>query len=395
MLRVRIVSIIVAVLIIAAVVVQVVRPLPAVTMNQTVSKTSTISGQLHFSYPSQGQSAVATENLGVISTSGSETPVPIASLTKMMTTYVVLKHHPLGAYSSGPTYTMTQNDVKEYQKDLAAGDSVVKVVAGSKWTELQMLEGLLLPSGDNMANTLAQWTSGSVQNFVQEMNQAAKQLGMTHTTYTDASGVSPSTVSTAADQLKVATAIMKIQAVRNIVDLPQAQLPGAGVVYNVDYSVGKNGIVGVKTGSTLQAGGCFTGAMYGQVNGHKVLMLSTVLGQQGVQPLSEAISANVQVLRQVSKQLHQNTLSQGTTVATINVPWQGQIPLTTSKSITYYTYPGLQVSEVVRSTPSGGYDLTLDAGTQHFSVPLKQAQTVKKASIVWRLTRGLTHTKVK
>ena len=71
-----------------------------------------------------------------------------------------------------------------------------------------------------------------------------------------ASGLSEDTVSTAADQFQLAVRVLQLPVFRQIVALPQAQLPAAGVVYNVNSGLGHLGIDGIKTGSTPQAGGC-------------------------------------------------------------------------------------------------------------------------------------------
>ena len=81
------------------------------------------------------------------------------------------------------------------------------------------------------------------------MNVSAAQLGMRHTIYTDPSGLDPSTVSTAADQLRLARAAMRIPAFAEIVGMPAAVIPVAGEVTNTDDLLGRDGFVGIKTGS--------------------------------------------------------------------------------------------------------------------------------------------------
>ncbi|EGW40847.1 peptidase S11 D-alanyl-D-alanine carboxypeptidase 1 domain protein [Desulfosporosinus sp. OT] len=79
----------------------------------------------------------------------------------------------------------------------------------------------MLPSGDNIADKLGRWVSGSDAAFVVKMNKTAKELGMTNTNYSDASGVSSATVSNAVDQMKIAQAAMENPVFREIV----ARLP--------------------------------------------------------------------------------------------------------------------------------------------------------------------------
>ena len=65
-------------------------------------------------WPSTGQGAVAVPSIGFAAQSGPESPVPVASLTKMTTALVILSDHPLPAGSAGPVITVTPADVAEY-----------------------------------------------------------------------------------------------------------------------------------------------------------------------------------------------------------------------------------------------------------------------------------------
>jgi D-alanyl-D-alanine carboxypeptidase (penicillin-binding protein 5/6) len=161
------------------------------------------------------------------------------------------------------------------------GDSLVPVVAGEVLTERQALEALLLPSADNMAWILARWDAGSEAAFAARMNAAARRLGMTGTRYTDASGLAPSTVSTAADQVRLGMAAMRVPALAAIAAMPMAVVPGAGVVRNYNTLLGQDGIAGLKTGSTQAAGGCVLLAAWREVNGRKTLIVAATFGQPG------------------------------------------------------------------------------------------------------------------
>ena len=390
--KAKIITVVILILVIATPIVLYMRPLPNPTVALSVPDKSVVPGTLSLPLPNAGESGIAVQGVGIMSDTSNETQIPIGSVAKVMTAYLVLQHHPLQQYQSGPTYTMTQSDVAKYVHDKAIGDSYVRVVAGQKWTEKQMLEGLLLPSGDNMAYTLAVWTDGSEQAFVNEMNQTAKKLGMTHTTYADSSGVSPNTASSAADELKLAQVAMQNPVFRSIVDMAQATLPGSSQpVYNVDYYVGHYGIVGIKTGSTPQAGGCFVSATYDNVGNHKVLLLGAVLGQQGTPMLDTALSNSRSLLQEAKKDVSISSVPQGTVVADINVPWQGQVPLETSKPISYLSFPGLKITRqlvVTKSTSGTKYSLDFQAGEQRITVPLQQTEAINKPSLKWRVLRG-------
>jgi D-alanyl-D-alanine carboxypeptidase (penicillin-binding protein 5/6) len=149
-------------------------------------------------------------------------------------------------------------------------------------TERQALQALLLPSANNIAGVLARWDAGSVQQFVARMNVTARSLGMTHTRYTDPSGYDDATVSTAADQVRLVDRAMRLPVFASIVATPSATLPVAGTVHNTNTLLGRNGFVGVKTGSTAAAGGCFAFRAIRWIHGKRTTITGVVLGQPGL-----------------------------------------------------------------------------------------------------------------
>ncbi|MCL2586567.1 MAG: hypothetical protein FWE35_29415, partial [Streptosporangiales bacterium] len=180
------------------------------------------------SWPADGTSAADISGTGLVEGPGATRPVPIASVAKLMTAYVILRDHPLAADESGPDITIEPSEASGYSSQVSDGDSVVAVAPGEEISERHALEALLLPSADNLAWILARWDAGSQDAFVAKMNAAARSLGMTSTSYTDASGLDASTVSTAGDQVRLGAAAMRVPALAAITDMPDAVVPVAG-----------------------------------------------------------------------------------------------------------------------------------------------------------------------
>jgi D-alanyl-D-alanine carboxypeptidase (penicillin-binding protein 5/6) len=231
-------------------------------------------------WPSEGEAAVAVDGFGSLGAVGGRAPVPIASLAKVMTAYLVLKDDPLEPGEEGFEVTISAADVEDLHRRLALEQSVVEVEVGEVLSERQALEALLLPSANNVAALLAVHEAGSVEAFVAEMNEAAAELGMANTDYTDPSGFEDTTVSTASDQLKLGRAAMADPAFAQIVAMPAAQLPVAGEVSNLNQLVGHEGFVGIKTGSDQAAGGCLLCAKRIHVGGRVRTVFGAVLGQR-------------------------------------------------------------------------------------------------------------------
>ena len=242
-------------------------------------------------WPGGGQAAVEVEGVGSFGSSGESTPVPIASVAKVMTAYLTLRAHPLAAGQQGFVMTVTPADVREEQQRASLGQSTLQVRAGEQISERQALQALLLPSANNIAVMLAEHDAGGVTGFVAHMNDTARALGMGSTTYTDPSGYQRTTVSTAADQLRLARAAMSDAVFAAIVDEPSAQLPVAGLVTNYDGLVGQDGYVGVKTGSDRAAGGCLIFAKRVVIGGRRLTVLGAVLDQREGSPIEAALTS--------------------------------------------------------------------------------------------------------
>src|SRR4051812_24110546 len=241
-------------------------------------------------WPESGQAAVQVGQ-SEIRVGPNQHAAPIASVAKVMTAYLVLRDHPLELGQDGPTITLTDADVADTDRRRRQEESVVSVAAGERLTELQALQALLLPSANNIAAVLARWDAGSQTRFVARMNATARSLGMTHTRYTDPSGYDDATVSTAADQLRIVGRAMRLPVFAEIVATTSATLPVAGTVHNTDTLLGRNGFVGVKTGSDSAAGGCFAFRAIRLVHGSRTTITGVVLGQPGHDLIDAALGA--------------------------------------------------------------------------------------------------------
>ena len=240
-------------------------------------------------WPVHGQAAFIESGQSQIQVGPNQHAAPIASVTKVMTAYLVLRDHPLQAGQDGPTLTLSASDVADTAHRRALGQSIVSIAAGEQLTERQALQALLLPSANNIAAVLAKWDAGSTDQFVSQMSAAAQSLGMNDTRYTDPSGFAQSTVSTAADQVRIVQQAMSLPVFASIVAMPSATLPVAGTVANTDTLLGHDGFVGVKTGSDAAAGGCFSFQAVRTVGGKQTTITGVVLGQPGADQIAAGL----------------------------------------------------------------------------------------------------------
>jgi serine-type D-Ala-D-Ala carboxypeptidase (penicillin-binding protein 5/6) len=386
----------------AASAIQLTRSLPVTSVTVSLPAAYTIPGAVPtMPWPAAGQASVEVLGIGKLGSSGSTTPVPIASTAKMMTAYVILTDHPLSATDTGPAITVTATDVADYEADVAAGDSAARVAIGEQLTEREALEAMLIPSADNIARMLASWDAGSKSAFVTKMNTTAAGLGMRDTRYTDPSGLDPTTTSTAVDQVTLAEKAIGIPAFAKIVAMKHVTLPVAGTVTNYNSLLGKDGIVGIKTGSTTAAGGCLVFAAHRVVGGHTYTIVGAVLGQDVGRPTAEVLpkvtAASQRIIAIASAALQSYTIvHRGQAIADVRGPLGAHTAVLAGADLTVTGWPGLtyQLSTQIsapRQVPAGATLGTVEAsgpGTAVGTTVLSQDQ-FDPPTVRQRLTRSL------
>jgi len=373
-------------------------PTPVVHTTMTLAGDPVPGSTPALPWPTTGQAAVAVPGRGLLLQSGSETPVPIASLTKLMTAYLVLHDHPLAPSAQGPGVTMNVNDVNEAGADELDGATSVPVTPGEVLTERQLLDGLLVHSANNFADILATWDAGTVPAFVARMNAEAVALGMHDTHYADTNGLSSGSVSSAGDQLRIAMKAMAIPTFALVVSQTSITLPIAGVIPNYVSSIGSDGIVGVKSGFTQAAMGCLVLAAERPVDGHSVLVMAAVTGQPGLSPLDTANTADIALIDDAAAALHERrVLVDHARAATVVTPWQKSgVAAVTTRAVTFLTWPGdvVRVSFTpgrVRSTAAAGTlagSVAVSDGSEHARVPVRTTAPITAVPLSWKLERS-------
>jgi len=178
---------------------------------------------------------------------------PIASVTKLMTAMVVLD---------------TQQPLDE-ELDIDSGDidylkgSHSRLGMGTTLSRREMLRLALMSSENRAASSLARHYPGGTQAFVTAMNFKALSLGLTHTHYSDPTGLSPENVSTASDLARLVQAAAEYPLIREFTTTPshyvEVQPTGRTLGFNNSNALVKNqawDITLQKTGYIREAGKC-------------------------------------------------------------------------------------------------------------------------------------------
>lgn len=178
---------------------------------------------------------------------------PVASITKAMTAYTVLKQ-------AKPTdkVKITAADVRYAS---LGGASVAYLRAGDTLTVEDLLYALMLPSGADAAHALARAYGPGVPTFVAEMNDTARRLGMNDTEYVNADGMpyQGGGYSTARDQAVLTKALLDDDTLRKVTSTRYHSVSatsehGSYSWKNTNRLLGNPGVLGVKTGYTRAAG---------------------------------------------------------------------------------------------------------------------------------------------
>lgn len=180
--------------------------------------------------------------------------VPIASLTKLMTTRIILKENDLNEIVTVP------NDIN------SIGGSSMYLVPGEKITVSNLLKGLLVHSGNDAAYSLAIHNAKNTDDFVKKMNDEAQRMGLKSSNFANPMGFDdPENYSTAYDLALLTLSLYQNPTLREIVGTSHIELSSIDDKYhhNLDSTNAlldsKYNVIGFKTGLTEQSGGCFIG----------------------------------------------------------------------------------------------------------------------------------------
>ena len=372
-------------------------PLPATAAIVPADAVKTIdTAPVDPAWPAHGGAAIGlVGQSGLLGSSGSDKSVPIASMTKTITSLVLLQKYQLKSGEQGPTVTFTQRDLDILNQVWAEDGSWANVEAGEKLTLVQAMTVMMLKSANNYARSLAVWSYGSQDAFVDAANAWLKQHGFTHTHMTDPSGLDSGSVSNMTDLVGIGKLAIANPVLAKVVDTATATLPTVGTIHNTDPLIGKDGIEGVKTGFTDQAGHCLLFAAKVDINGTSRTLVGVMLGQ----PTYDALWSGVpKLLASYEKAFHEVDLTDAgkTVYGTYTTPWGSTTQLVAATQPSMEIYSAGSVAVKVSADKLATATAKAMAGTVTFSYGGKKvvANLATSGAIAgptawWRLTHPL------
>ncbi|WP_066363428.1 D-alanyl-D-alanine carboxypeptidase family protein [Herbidospora mongoliensis] len=247
-------------------------------MRTTVLVSAVLTWAVFLSTPAHADPRVTASEVYVVDLTSGTVPyakhedrrVPVASLTKVMTAYVVRKQADLD-----DLVTITTTDVNHARN---SGATHAGLRAGERLTVRQLLYALLLPSAADASNALARAYGPGKARFVARMNAAARSLDLDDTRFVNADGLPASgQYSTARDQLELTRVVLKDRVLSQIARTRVAKAAGHTWTNTNKLLATTPGAIGLKTGYTKAAGYCL--AFAARRDGHTYL--GVILGDTG------------------------------------------------------------------------------------------------------------------
>nr|WP_201470834.1 D-alanyl-D-alanine carboxypeptidase [Microbacterium hydrocarbonoxydans] len=343
-------------------------------------------------WPAQGSAAVGITGLGT--TASTADPAAIASITKVVSSLMVLERMPLAVGEQGPEFGFTRADNLEYWDYRRLDQSALDVPVGGVLTEYQLLQGTLLGSANNYIDRLAQEIWGSNAAFADAAATWLSDRGLDDVTIVTPSGFDDRNTATPQSLIAVAEIAMQNPVFAGIVATPSVDLPGAGTVVNTNGMLADAGVVGVKTGTLGDSWNLLT-AKDVTVDDTTVHLFASVLGQSDdEQRLAETRALLAQVETALDAQ--EPVLAKGTTVGTVSTIWGAPVDIVTDEDADVVLWNGVAAEvtpsfELGEERESGDHvgTLTSVGPLNTATTPLVLAEDVDGPSPWWRLTHPL------
>ena len=319
-------------------------------------------------------------------------PVPIASIAKLVTALVVLDAMPLEPGQDGPSFTIGEQDLRYLAEVIAADGFFAEVRAGQRLTQLELLQGMLVPSANNLALTLAQRAFGDNDGYVRAARAWLDRHGLPGVVVTEPSGIDEANTASAADLVRLGMLALQHPVIAETIAMDAITLPVAGRLRNTNQLLGQPGVLGIKTGHTDAAGYCFLLTQRIEAGGEPRTVVVAILGAPGLEArfaLARQLAASA-----VAGFVPVSYVTAGAVLGTISTPWGGSSALLAQTGAAGVVWNGEAVSahssvDVRPPTAEAGMPVgtvSFDyAGTRQ-QVRVVTAEPLRAPDAWWRLT---------
>jgi serine-type D-Ala-D-Ala carboxypeptidase (penicillin-binding protein 5/6) len=351
--------------------------------------------------PQVGESAVSIAGAddylgptadGVYASSGGNTPLPMASISKLVTALVILNAKPLGASGKGPTIAWTKADTALYDKYFVLNATIAAMKSGTSMSEHDALETMLVVSACNYAEAMADWAYGSNAGFISATKRWLEAHGLTGTTMVEPTGLDARNMSTPSDLIAIGKIAMADPNVAAMVGRTTLDVPALAGQPNTNDLLGSYGINGIKTG-TLDSSG--DDLLYSAVVPVGIAKPLTVIGVQLSGQTHQQVNLDTRALiKSIQAGFHVVQFGQkGQIVGSYSTPWGAKATMVLGKTASAMTWSNTPVtSQMTTTTLKSGANgqtvgsVTWTAGKTKVTVPVVLQGKIAGPSTWWRLT---------
>ena len=342
-------------------------------------------------WPSQGSAAVGIA--GVSTAASAADAVSIASITKVVSSLMVLDRMPLAVGEQGPEFRFDRGDNYEYWQYRRSDQSALDVPVNGVLTEYQLLQGTLMGSANNYIDRLSSEIWGSDDQFAEAAAVWLRERGLTGITVVTPSGFDEGNVATPEGLVALAEYAMKNPVFAQIVGTPSVDLPGAGTVVNTNGMLADPGVVGIKTG-TLVGWNLLT-AKDIAVGDTTVHLFAAVLDQADDEQRLAATSA-LFAETEAALTAQAPAVAKGTVVGEVTTQWGEKVDVVADDDAHVVLWNGAIATATAsfelgdeREEDGAVGTLTTTGPLDSATTPLALAEDVEGPSPWWRLTHPL------
>lgn len=336
---------------------------------------------------------LGTTASGIWTSSGTNDPRPIASISKLITALVVLDAKPLaGADDPGPTITFHKADHDLYDKYYVMGAKIAAMPTGSAMSLRDALATMLIPSASNYAEAVSTWAFGSQGRFLSAARQWLSAHALTGTTIVEPTGISPRNTSTPSDLIAIGKLAAADPAIAQIAATSYLELSGPGGMSNTNDLLGRDGITGLKTGNLGDGNYSLLYTASLDVGAAQPLSVTGVmLGGYSRAAVDEVV---LTLLHSIRDGFHSVQLAtDGQEVGTLTTPWGSTAHLVLGDGASIFTWSDTPITVTTDTTTPTTYKdgevvgtVTWTAGPNTVTADVEIEGSIIPPTEWWRLT---------
>lgn len=343
-------------------------------------------------WPGYGASAISAVGFPeALASHGRADPLPIASISKLVTVLVALEAKPLAVGQSGPTIIFGAADSALFAKYTAMNGKAEPMKTGSSLSELDLLRVVLIASANNYAEVLATWAYGGEPAFLGAVDTWLVAHGLSHTTIVEPTGISPKNTSTASDLLALGGLALDNPVVATIVSTKTLSLPSVGTFDNTNALLGYAGVDGIKSGTLDEYGTSLLFTADYRVGGRDVRLIGAVVGAADHDTLYGAVRSLLATVRSGFREVTVTT--KGQVFASYSTPWEHVVKAVAQKDAAVVVWSDTPIAAKIEPALDLGLgrkgeaagSVTFTAGEATVMVPLVLNHSITDPGPWWRL----------